>query len=87
MPTVFIPAQLRSLTGGHSQVEVDASTVGEAIAQLDLRFAGIRARLCQENELLPGLQISINERFSRQGLSASLLPDSELHFLPVIGGG
>ena|GEM_PF-4625339 len=36
---------------------------------------------------MPGLQVSIDHRFTRQGLSAELAPNSEVHFLPVIGGG
>jgi molybdopterin synthase sulfur carrier subunit len=87
MATIFIPAQLRTLTGGSATVELSAATVGEAVDQLETRFPGIRARLCQGNDLLPGLQVSIDHRFSRQGLSAALEPRSELHFLPVIGGG
>lgn len=87
MATIFIPAQLRTLTDGLSTVEISAATVGEAVDQLEVRFPGIRARLCQGNDLLPGLQVSIDHRFTRQGLSAALEPRSELHFLPVIGGG
>jgi sulfur-carrier protein len=87
MPTVFIPAQLRSLTGGSTTVELTGTTVGEVIDDLEAKFPGIRARLCQGTELMPGLQVSIDHRFSRQGLSAVLEPGSEVHFLPVIGGG
>ncbi|QDU25270.1 ThiS family protein [Anatilimnocola aggregata] len=87
MPTVFIPAQLRGLTSGQAQVEVAATTVAEAIAQLDEQFPGIRARLCQGENLIPGLQVSVDDRFTRQGLSARLQAASEVHFLPVIGGG
>lgn len=87
MATIFIPAQLRTLTDGLSTVEISAATVGEAVDQLEVRFPGIRARLCQGSDLLPGLQVSIDHRFTRQGLSAALEPRSELHFLPVIGGG
>ncbi|WP_425615734.1 MoaD/ThiS family protein [Anatilimnocola sp. NA78] len=87
MPTVFIPAQLRGLTNGQAQVEVAAETVAEAIKRLEEQFPGIRERLCLAGELLPGLQVSIDHRFTRQGLSAALQPNSEVHFLPVIGGG
>ena len=46
MPTVFIPAQLRSLTGGVLQVEVEGRTVREAVAALDAIYPGVKARLC-----------------------------------------
>lgn len=88
MPTIYIPPQLRGLTGGLPTVEVNgAQTVGEAIARLEEEYPGFRARVCQGTELLPGLQVSIDHRFTRQGLGAPLLPASEVHFLPVIGGG
>lgn len=87
MPTVFIPAQLRSLTHGQTQVKVKASTVAEAVARLEEQFPGIRERLCPAGELPAGLQVSIDDRFTRQGLYAPLQPASEVHFLPVIGGG
>ena len=87
MATIFIPAQLRSLTSGATTVELTASDVGEAIQLLEERFPGIRARLCHGTDLLPGLQVSIDHRFTRQGLAAELAPASEVHFLPVIGGG
>ena len=87
MPTVYIPAQLRGLTGGIPTVDLAATTVAEAIERLDEQFPGIRGRLCQGADLMPGLQVSIDHRFTRQGLSAPLLPASEVHFLPAIGGG
>jgi sulfur-carrier protein len=52
MPRVFIPAQLRSLTGA-AQVEVEGATVREVVNSLEARFPGIRERLCQGDQLAP----------------------------------
>jgi sulfur-carrier protein len=87
MPTIFIPAQLRGLTGGESQVELCAANVREVVDALDARFPGIKERLCKENELAPGLQLSIDHVMSSRGLRAKLGPKSEVHFLPAFGGG
>ena len=87
MPTVFIPVQLRGLTAETAQVEVQATTVKEAIEQLERRFPGVQDRLCQGDSLAPGLQVSIDHVMSGRGLRAKLQPNSELHFLPAIGGG
>ena len=38
--TVRIPTQLRTLTGGAGEVQVEGSTVGEALKALDLDLAG-----------------------------------------------
>ena len=87
MPRVFIPFQLRDLTGGQAEIEAEGATVREIVAALDERFPGIRERLCQGDELSPALQVSIDGTFSRRGLAAKVQPASEVHFLPVFGGG
>ena len=87
MPRVFIPAQLRDLTGGQTEIEVAGSTVRELVEALDKRFVGMRDRLCTSGELSPALQVSIDGTFSRRGLDARVEAKSEVHFLPVFGGG
>jgi molybdopterin synthase sulfur carrier subunit len=87
MPTVFIPAQMKELTAGASTVEVSGSTVREAIADLDRKFPGIAQRLCRGDTLIPGLQVSVDHVMTGRGMRAKLKPNSEVHFLPAIGGG
>ena len=87
MPRVFIPAQLRGLTGGEADVEASGATVRELIAMLESRFPGLRERLTTGGELSPTLQVSIDGVFSRRGLDAAVEPHSEVHFLPIFGGG
>jgi sulfur-carrier protein len=87
MPSVFIPAQLRDLTAGAAKIEVAGATVREIVAALDERFPGMYCRLCVNDELSPALQVSIDGEFSRRGLDARVAAASEVHFLPVFGGG
>jgi len=87
MPRVFIPFQLRDVTGGQAEIEAEGATVRELIAALEQRFPGMRERLCLGDELSPALQVSIDGTFSRRGLAAKVQPASEVHFLPVFGGG
>lgn len=87
MPTVFIPFQLRELTGGLAEVEAAGETVRGIVRALDARFPGTEARLCHGGELSPSLQVSIDGMLSRRGLDARVQPASEVHFLPVFGGG
>ena len=87
MPVVFIPTPLRDLTAGAAEVTVEGSTVRAVIDALDSRFPGLKARLCRGDSLSPGLQISIDHVMTRRGLLARVRPESEVHFLPVIGGG
>ena len=87
MATVFIPPQLRELTAGTAQVEVDAKSVRQVIAELDERYPGIGVRLQDEDRLQPGLAVSIDGVIQSQGLFAQVSPESEVHFLPAFGGG
>ena len=87
MPTMFIPAPLRELTGGHARVDVPGSTFGEALAALDQQYPGVKARLLRGEELIPGFQVSVNDVLTKQGMRTRLQPDSEVHILPSIGGG
>ncbi len=87
MPIVFIPAQLKSLTGGVSQVEMEVDNVGQVIEQLEAQFPGIRDRLCDGDQLAPTLQVSVDSSMGTRGLRTRVAEAQEVHFLPVIGGG
>jgi hypothetical protein len=65
MAIVFIPAQLQDLTDGLDQVELDASSLREVIARLEERFPGTKDRLCDDDELSPALQVSVNHVMTR----------------------
>jgi molybdopterin synthase sulfur carrier subunit len=87
MPQVFIPPLLRSLTAGVDVVDVEAANVRQAIERLEEKFPGIRARLCEGDGLKPGLTVAVDGNVSSLGLLQKLKPNSEVHFLPAIGGG
>ena len=87
MPTIFIPPQMRDLTGGVGEIQVDAATVRQAITALEERFPGIESRLCSDGELAAGLQVSVDQRMTSRGIRTPLSPGSEVHFLPAFGGG
>jgi molybdopterin synthase sulfur carrier subunit len=87
MPVVFIPTPWRDLTGGLTRVTVEGSTVAEVVEALEGRFPGIRQRLCRGDSLAPGLQVAIGDVMTMRGLRATVQPESEVHFLPAVGGG
>lgn len=87
MPILFVPAPLQELTGGQPQIDVPGKTFGEVLDNLDAQFPGVKARLCRGDDLIPGFQVSVNDVLTRQGLRTKLEPASEVHILPVIGGG
>jgi molybdopterin converting factor small subunit len=87
MARVFIPSLLRQASGGQAEIDIAGATVRELVQTLELRFPELSHRLCRNGELSPALQVSIDGMFSRSGLDAKVKPESEVHFLPVFGGG
>ena len=88
MAIVFIPAPLRSLTGGVQRLEVDGSSLHELVAALDEQFPGIASRLTEGDALADGLAVSIDGNLhATRSLSTRVGPTSEVHFVPAIGGG
>ena len=49
--TVKIPAQLRALTGGEGETEVEGESVGEVLEALYERYDGLRDRITEDGEL------------------------------------
>jgi len=87
---VRIPAPLQSLTGGAAEVEVEGKTVREVIDSLEQKYAGIKARLCDENgEIRRFVNIFVNDQDIRflQGLDTELKDNDEVSILPAIAGG
>jgi len=87
MPRVFIPPLLRSLTDNLAEVEIDARNVRQVIEQLEARFPGTRARLCEDDHLKPGISVAVDGNVSLLGELQKVGPQTEVHFLPAIGGG
>lgn len=87
MPVVWIPTQLRPMTGGQQTVPVTGRTVGQVIDALNEAFPGIKARLCEGDGLRPGLAAVVDTQVARLGLYQPVGENSEVHFLPAIGGG
>ena len=87
MPTVWIPSLMRNLTEGQETVQVPGEIVRDVIDALDARFPGIKARLCQDGQLRPGLAVVIDTQVARGGLAESVSEASEVHFIPAIAGG
>ena len=85
--SVWIPALPRDLTGGAEVVEVEGDNVAAVIAELDRRFPGIEARLCEDGRVRPYISVAVDGEITRRGLRQKLSHDSEIHFVPSLGGG
>jgi len=87
MPTVWIPALLRDLTGGEEELIVPGETVGQLIEHLNERYPGIRDRLYEEGRLRPTITVVVDGVVSRERLRHRLTEASQVHFVPAISGG
>jgi molybdopterin synthase sulfur carrier subunit len=87
MPRVYLPPGLRTLAGGEAFCDVEATTVREALAAVERLHPGVYDRLCDGGELRPEVVVAVDGRVSGLGLLQKLPPNSEVHFLPAVGGG
>lgn len=68
-------------------MEVPGGNLRQVIAAVDAVYSGMAERLLKEGSLSPSLAVSIDGAFTNRGLLAKVGPESEIHFLPAIGGG
>lgn len=89
MPEVWLPPRMQFLTGGQQQVRVAGRTVRQVIDNLEHAFPGLKAQLydAEEDILMPGLAVVVDGETSQLGILESVREDSEVHFLPALGGG
>lgn len=88
---VVIPTPLRKFTSGAELVELDsAGTVQEVLDNLDSRYPGFRASVCDESGSLKRfINIYINGEDVRflENLSTRVSDGAEVAIVPAISGG
>jgi hypothetical protein len=83
---VRIASQLYSYTGGLKVVEVEAVSVGEAIAPLDRRFPGLAFRVIDEqSQIRPHINIFLGEEKVRD-LTAAVPAGAEIYIVGALSG-
>ena len=87
MATVWIPATLQSLTEGKSRVTVQGSTVREIVNALESAYPGVKERLMVGNQFREGMNVYVDGAELGGNLLERVGENSEVHFLPAIGGG
>jgi molybdopterin synthase sulfur carrier subunit len=87
MPTAIIPALLRKFTAGRERVSVRGRTVREVVADLDRQFPGLAEQLLQAGEIKPAIAVSIDGEIAPGGVLEPVEQNSEVHFIPALGGG
>jgi sulfur-carrier protein len=87
---VRIPSQLRTLTSGASEVDVEGGTVGEALKELDASYPGFHGRLFDDNgKLRRFVNVFVADEDVRflQGLDTLLSEGTTLSIVPAVAGG
>jgi molybdopterin synthase sulfur carrier subunit len=86
--TVWVPSLLQRFTGGVSTVDVPGTTLREVINNLEPRYPGLKDRLLDdEGDLRPEIAAAIDGETEHYGLLEPVRENSEIHFIPAIGGG
>ncbi|MDX1952580.1 MAG: ubiquitin-like small modifier protein 1 [Verrucomicrobiota bacterium] len=90
MAKVRIPTPLRKLTNNEELIEVNGSTVAEAINELQSRYPGIRERLLDEaGAVRRFVNVYVNEEDIRflQNQETKIKSGDEISIIPAIAGG
>ena len=86
---VKIPAQLRPATGGEGEVEVEAGTVGEALAAVFDAHTDLRERITEDGTLRRFVNVYVSGEDIRfqNGLETTIDDGAEVTILPAVAGG
>ena len=87
MATVFIPSLMQKLTDGETRVTVAGQSVREIINNLNEMYPGTKERLVDKFKIKTGITVAVDGEISPIGILAKVGNDSEIHFLPAVGGG
>ena len=87
--TVKIPAQLRGVTDGEGEIEVDGSTVGEALDAVFRQHDDLRERITEDGGLRRFVNVYVSGEDIRfqDGLETALEEGDEVTILPAVAGG
>ena len=87
---IRIPTTLRPLTAGQPEVEVEAGTVGEAIAALDAAHPGSTSRILDESGALRrfvNVFVSDDDVRFLDGLDTAVPEGATIAIVPAVAGG
>lgn len=88
--TVRVPTQLRSLTGGESELKVEGTTVGEVLKAIDAQFPGLGERIFDESGALRRfVNVFLADEDVRflEGLNTEVQPNQVISIVPAVAGG
>ena len=87
MATVYIPSLMQNLTDGQTKVEIEGTSVRQIITHLENQYPGIKDRLVDDNRIKGNISVAVDGEITPLGMLEKVRENSEVHFLPAIGGG
>lgn len=86
---VKIPTQLRAVTEGEAELEVEGSTVGEVLYAVFAQHDGLRDRITQDGDLRRFVNVYVSGEDIRfqEGLQTPISEGDEVTILPAVAGG
>ena len=87
--TVKIPAQLRAVTGGEGELEVEGTTVGEALDSVFDQHTDLRERITEQGDLRRFVNVYVSGEDIRfqDGHDTAVDDGAEITILPAVAGG
>ena len=90
MATVRIPTQLRNLSGGAGEVQLDGGTVAEVLKRLDDEHSGFAERLFDDTGALRRfVNVFVDDEDIRflQALDTEVSDKTVVSIVPAVAGG
>ena len=89
MANVYIPSLMRDLTSGVEILQIAGEDMRQIITNLENSYPGFQKRLLEDDRqrIKPNIAVMIDGRNARRILNEKVDKNSEIHFLPAIGGG
>ena len=89
MASIKIPTPLRAYTGQQAEVDVQGSTISEALVSLTTQYPDLKTHLFQDEKLRSYVNVYLGDEDVRflDGLNTEISGDAKLRIIPTIAGG
>lgn len=86
--SIKLPTPLRRHADGAKTLEIEASSVGQALDALTSRYPALRQAMFEEDKLKAFVRVFVNsgDIADREGLQTPLQPGDTISILPPIAG-
>jgi molybdopterin synthase sulfur carrier subunit len=88
--SVRVPTILRTYTGGESEVSADGATLAEVLDDLEASYAGIRARILDDNGALRrfvNVYVGNDDVRFLEDLATPTPDGTQISVIPAVAGG